>query len=624
MKESKYIKEKLVKTIDGVSHPLKNCKLILKKYYLIGDINKKDSGHVYFIPAAGKKGKWYREETGYLVYDYRRKMYDLKNKLEIIVEKGIVDISEEGVPIFGTFSQDIENPSTTLVIYKGEQYMVLYKELVENSYYFKEYIGDGNFYERNAMPALKFTEPIACTKAYKCSLPYDSKGITGPATAKHKNLFNYPLLPAVKSFGKCTDNLTFGFEFETVKGVVPQHITDTLGLIPLRDGSIDGLEYVTIPLGGEVGIQTLIESLSELKKRTRYDKNCSVHVHIGNIPRTPEFLIALFKVLFIVQDSIFDLFPFYKQKNCGIKKKGYTKPLPAELFYALDNKIDSKSEIDKNFNYLFEFLSMGQSFYDFDNDLNNVKKHPADPQGNQKWNITSRYYWVNLIPIIFGNKQTVEFRIHTPSYDQQKLVNFLFLCTSIVNYTKRNQGQILKDHSFLRYSNIQTILKSEAHYFYKKDKETKALFNELSNFASRRFKWMDSKLRLFDLAADEDDFKYQGMYVKWYPSRISSLKSTTSSYRGLASSYNIDDLKIVMGDAKKDAFFAAAFGAPPEVDIQKLPQEEEPLFFDHEPVGEIEIEEDNGDIIKELKKLQKDYMMVNAMENGVFKAKVQK
>ena len=56
---------------------------------------------------------------------------------------------------------------------------------------------------------------------------------------------------------------------------------------------------------------------------------------------------------------------------------------------------------------LFKFLTSDRaSFKDHNNDLNQVQVHPADPSTHQKWNITTRYYLHNFIPLIFGNKQT--------------------------------------------------------------------------------------------------------------------------------------------------------------------------------------------------------------------------
>ena len=43
---------------------------------------------------------------------------------------------------------------------------------------------------------------------------------------------------------------TFGIEFETAGGFLPQHRLYELGLIPLRDGSITGIEFATVVLKG--------------------------------------------------------------------------------------------------------------------------------------------------------------------------------------------------------------------------------------------------------------------------------------------------------------------------------------------------------------------------------------
>ena len=55
------------------------------------------------------------------------------------------------------------------------------------------------------------------------------------------------------------------------------------------------------------------------------------------------------------------------------------------------------------------------------------------------------YHIHNMIPLIFGNKQTVEFRIHTPTYDINKIMAFIFLNAILVNYTINNQERILNN-----------------------------------------------------------------------------------------------------------------------------------------------------------------------------------
>ena len=49
---------------------------------------------------------------------------------------------------------------------------------------------------------------------------------------------------------------TFGLEFETAGGYLPQHQLYELGLIPLRDGSITGIEFTTVVLQGNKGLNS--------------------------------------------------------------------------------------------------------------------------------------------------------------------------------------------------------------------------------------------------------------------------------------------------------------------------------------------------------------------------------
>ena len=72
--------------------------------------------------------------------------------------------------------------------------------------------------------------------------------------------------------------------------------------------------------------------------------------------------------------------------------------------------------------------------------------------------ITKMYLLYNVIPLIFGNKQTIEFRIHTPTYDVNKIIPFIFMNALIVNFTIKNQERILKNKSFLNNYDLFNIL----------------------------------------------------------------------------------------------------------------------------------------------------------------------
>jgi hypothetical protein len=518
--ESKYIRPKKITTVKnmakdttvitvtGAEELKKNCRYFNKEWYKKGDPQIKDSGDIYRITSLkNNTTKWYRVSTNYLVFDYRLNMYALKTDLEVIVENGIVGLDENSNPIFGTFSQDNSNPSTTLVNIKGEIYICLEERLIRNSRKFKEAIFDGIYYERNALPALRFTEPVSCSIGYKNSLPYDSKGITNRWMRFHKDNYKPHVFNQVEAFHSIIKDLTFGVEFETVKGVIPEPLCKELGLIPLRDGSVAGLEYVTIPYKGKLGIQALIDSVNQLKRRTRFDNSCSLHIHIGNIPRTEEFFIALYKVLFTLQEEIYDMFPLHKLKNLGVKKKHYTKPLPQSLMFQMDNKIP-KNKITENFKHIFRFLSMSQDYSNYGS-LSKVEGHPSDPHGTSKWNIRTRYYWVNFIPLLFGNKQTIEFRIHTPTTDINKVMNYLFICTSIINYTKKHVDKIVANSSNYAALKLEDVICDTF------PSEAVAVRSDLINYIDYRKQFITHATSKGDLIANENDFKHANRNITW-------------------------------------------------------------------------------------------------------------
>ena len=88
--------------------------------------------------------------------------------------------------------------------------------------------------------------------------------------------FKHPLAKQMK--------YTFGLEFETSKGYIPEDICFRDGLIPLRDGSISGLEYSTLVLQGNSGLSMLKQQIDTLQEYTRFDKDCSLHIHFGGYP----------------------------------------------------------------------------------------------------------------------------------------------------------------------------------------------------------------------------------------------------------------------------------------------------------------------------------------------------
>lgn len=430
-------KEKEVVSINGQTYPISKCRKFDRGYYLIGQIDVIDSGDCYLID-----GKYYRFETGQLVFDHEFQKYVLRNDSLV---SGIIAFEDKN-PVIGYFTRS--NNNVVITLENGSQSYLRNLELIEDQKQYREKLSDGNFYHINVLNATKFNQIVTPRQEYKTALPYDSGGVLKEYLEKYNSL-EVPINRNIENITPLIGDLSFGLEFETTAGFIPNRILDKTGLIPLRDGSIPGIEYVTVPMMGAKGLQTVVNASKELDYRTRYDHSCALHLHIGNVPRTPEFILAMLKTTCAIQDEMYTMFPLYKKYNFGVKNKNYSKPYPIyELISQLDPCI-TKSNIDVNFNVLYQYLSMGESFKDYNCDLKNVKSHPADREARAKWNIKTRYYLNNMIPLIFGNKQTIEFRIHTGTLDNNKIIMFMLLNSIIVNFVIQNTKSILEDPNFL-------------------------------------------------------------------------------------------------------------------------------------------------------------------------------
>ena len=78
---------------------------------------------------------------------------------------------------------------------------------------------------------------------------------------------------------------SIGVEFETSAGHLSQAKCLELGLVPLKDGSISGHEYVTLPYRDKV-VDKVVEACKHLRYTTTVNKHCSTHVHVGTLGRT--------------------------------------------------------------------------------------------------------------------------------------------------------------------------------------------------------------------------------------------------------------------------------------------------------------------------------------------------
>lgn len=508
--------KKLVTTINDEKVAISICRKYDKKYYKIGDISIENSGDCYKID-----DKFYRIETGQIVFNHTESKYCIKNGSLIF---GLVKNNEKGY-----FTNNIKK--IKIIDETGKYTYALNEDVLIENLEYREKISTGEYVHISQITARELNKIKVPSKDYKYSLPYDSKGITDKHLDIYNNLYDSNISHSVNDFSKVLEDLTFGMEFETIAGFLPARITNKLGLIPLRDGSIPGLEYVTVPFSGAKGLQTIVDISKELEKRTVFDYKCSLHLHLGRIPRTPEFILAFFKLSLFIQDELFSMFPIYKKYNLGIKNKNYSKPYP---IYNLVSKMDASitpCNIKNNFGILFDYLvgEKGSFYHNYNQNLGNVKHHPRDESGNQKWNIPTRYYFHNFIPLIFGNKQTVEFRIHTPTYDVNKIFMFIGLNAILINFTKIFEKEILENPNFLdAYSlGIENIVKKyiicleQKGGFKKNTTLSVSTINEALKSYTKSRKLIVEKLTAFgEIVIDEEKINTPGSIINWNDKRV--------------------------------------------------------------------------------------------------------
>lgn len=509
--------EKLVTAVDGKLYPRLSCRRISGEFYLKGDINIENSGHCYSI-----NGKWYKHNTGYIIFNKTTSKYEIKNN-SIHVE-GIVEVEKEKL-VLGWFN--VEDSTFSLFDKTNKEYLLWDSCKLIDNFYYKQNLKTGDYYYISKILTRDILEISETDRKFKNSLEYDCRNVIDYYIKEYeKHSSNYNISDNIKKYSKYLNDLSFGVEFETNKGMIPPKLLKKLGLIPLRDGSIEGLEYVTVPLSGENGLHALSKSCKALKTFTKNDLSCSLHYHIGNVPRTPSFILALYRLLSVLEDEIFSMFPIYKKYNFGIKRKNYTKPFDKKLLLSLDKNITNKN-LNDNFSYLYQFFSGGQSFNSsgIGENLDNVKSHPSDPNGDRKWNINSRYYWVNFVPLVFGNKKTIEFRIHTNTTDRSKVLNFLFIICSIIDYAKKNEKMLLSSEYV--HVSLESIL------FYNINNKT--LCQELLNYIRFRKKSIERRTSE-NIVVDENKLSYRSC-INW---DSIDKKNIVSKYNNLINAEMVD------------------------------------------------------------------------------------
>lgn len=330
--------------------------------------------------------------------------------------QGIIEV-KDNKPIMG----DFELTYKSIVVYSrvtGDNTFARNYDIVKDLVFFS--VSDGLYLWKKEFKNIEIFR-LTHTKGiqlypYSFSREYEAVQHTKLFKNKQELLYNFSFLGAEEI------PYTFGIEFETSCGCIPEPLCFRDGLIPLRDGSINGPEYSTVVMQGNKGINLLFQQLETLRKYTHFNKECALHMHLGGYPVSKKYIFTLYSLCKQLESD------FIKMTNRDVFKTSRYKATGKDYCTMLDE--------------YSSFSEMFRSMVGVEYSGSLTSAHPDDMDRNQKWHIHSRYKCVNFINMLcYESPKTVEFRFLRPTYNFTKIYTWLLLFSAILKfaelYTKR-------------------------------------------------------------------------------------------------------------------------------------------------------------------------------------------
>lgn len=350
----------------------------------------------------------------YVIHEFNRRVRD---KRELI--RGIVSVLEGGIFYLGYFNR--EPDTVTVHSLSGDCYYAKNFDIIKDYVIFSKKCG--HYLLTKDVPEKVLLEhqiimgqynangnggnfPYSFNREYEAVFNFDMFHNRQYIVGEEKE---YPLTEYLK--------YSFGWEFETSMGYIPEPLCFRDGLIPLRDGSIKGIEYSTVVLQGNKGLNLLKQQTDTLKEYCAFNKECSLHVHMGGYPVDPKAIWVLYVVLKKVEEPLRRILPPLTFNSGKYKESGkdYCKFLPG----------------------FSNFCDMYESFVNTRYFGSLTEGHPSDPDRRHKWNVESRYYWANFINLLcYDSPKTIEFRFLRPSFNFEKIVNWLAVFNALLIFSE--------------------------------------------------------------------------------------------------------------------------------------------------------------------------------------------
>lgn len=356
----------MVETFDGTIASKRDCRFIKGEFYL-------KNKQCFLIDDV-----WYRVNSGFIVFDHEKGSWVVVKSNPQLV-KGVIGYDDNKKEIIlGMFSP---NPykNVSISLKNGMSFNCINVDVLPIGV-FKEDPRNMNFVPieqkiTKGVPANTFGNHNYPFTLQYCVKHYDSTSMDMFNNILKRNV-NYTK-SNIASYASCIGDYSFGLEFETCRGKIPNYRLLDTGLVPLRDGSIAGIEFATIPLSGKKGVAILEEACENLSKYTTFSEQESLHLHIGNTMSTKRYIGYLYTVCCILEKEIYSMFPRYYAQTSKFKARGRDYNMPLKREYV-------GMTAEETFDNIAFYLSSGKKYQGFG------AAHPSDPEGQHKWGIQER------------------------------------------------------------------------------------------------------------------------------------------------------------------------------------------------------------------------------------------
>lgn len=432
----------IVTTVSGKIAKRTDCRRIRGEFYKIGDHTVKNSGECYLIKSkeTGKES-YIRQDSDLIEYNHTIGEYVRVKEYPNLIF-GYINSNY----VKGYFEEDLLNNinASNYRAYRSESrsYDGELPTMSQKGFYYSN--ADGRWYSTDE--SLDYRVNGFIRASYKgIQENYGAVGNTMFNTVlETKDQYEKQLVYSnIDAFNKFLFGYSLGLEFETSLGKISKRDMYRYGLLPLKDGSITGFEYTTIPyFDSPKRLSQISEMCDVLTENTEVDNRCSFHVHFGNTRTDRDFIVSLYVLLYNLQDELFELNLPYKTSSEHVanssSKKNYCKKFNLLMIDDIDFS-DYKKGRNEAYNKIFKFLNENNSASQEYNRKN--KKHIRE--GQNKWNYKNRYFFVNFMNMFFSNNSTVEFRLSDPTTNRYKVLYNLFIFSAILKYAENNIRKII-------------------------------------------------------------------------------------------------------------------------------------------------------------------------------------